>query len=479
MRWSLLLRASLFLGCFAIPFAGRAQVVPPVPKKEHARPAVVSVLNTVSSTTTKFEAFPKEHTTGGYLAGGDLDGDGQPEIVVGSGMGSAPEVRVFSSSGVLKHAFLAYGKDFKGGVRVAVGDLDGDGRKEIVTAPGPGSEPLIRRFAMDGTFPPDNGFLAYTPNMKAGVYLAVHDLDGGGKAEIITAPGPGGGPHVRVFRGDFSATGADVFAFGSDMTEGVSVTVLRTGFGPRIAVAPLGWVAPTVKLYAFAGSQLNYDREFSIFDASWKSGATLAAFDADGDGADELAAFGNGGATSSELRIYSRAGGLIGNWFAMDKDYRGGLSATAVDTNGDGRAELASMPVAPVLSGPLDKDKFIHVNIGQQRIYAYERGRLVKTFLVSTGTYKYPTPIMETRVLSKTLVKRYRWVYGPGHPDNYDLPNVKWNLQVRGPYFIHGAYWHNNFGRRMSHGCINVSYVNAEWIYNWAEVGTPVKTTAS
>ena len=51
---------------------------------------------------------------------------------------------------------------------------------------------------------------------------------------------------------------------------------------------------------------------------------------------------------------------------------------------------------------------------------------------------------------------------------------IKWNLRFKPRYYIHTAYWHNNFGHRMSHGCINTREADAEWIYHWAEIGTPV-----
>ncbi|MDO8302645.1 MAG: L,D-transpeptidase, partial [Sedimentisphaerales bacterium] len=64
--------------------------------------------------------------------------------------------------------------------------------------------------------------------------------------------------------------------------------------------------------------------------------------------------------------------------------------------------------------------------------------------------------------------------YGPGSPHNFNLPNTKWNMHFYGPFLLHGAYWHNDFGKKKSHGCINIHYRDAEWIYNWADIGTPV-----
>jgi lipoprotein-anchoring transpeptidase ErfK/SrfK len=59
--------------------------------------------------------------------------------------------------------------------------------------------------------------------------------------------------------------------------------------------------------------------------------------------------------------------------------------------------------------------------------------------------------------------------------DRYDLPNVPHVMYFHKGYAIHGTYWHNNFGRRMSHGCVNANKAAAAWLYNWAPVGTPVK----
>lgn len=457
----------------AVPFWVRAQGVMPAPRAEAARAPEVSVWSADLLSRERFQAFTPKHKVGGHVALGDLDGDGRAEIVIGAGSGASPEVQVFGGDGKRRAVFLAYNKDFKGGVRVAIGDLDGDGQAEIVTAPGPGMDPLIRRFKADGTFSQPNGFLAYTRSLRGGVNIAVGDLDGDGKAEIITAPGFTGGPHLRAWRGDFTPLGEGNFVFDQQLRDGLTVAYLRTSQGPRVAVSVEGWSEPSVRLYAWDASGFVFQNEFPVYTPGWKHGALLGAYDKDGDGFDDLVVTPNGG-SRAELRVYARTGELLGTYLVMDEAYRGAVSAAGGDTNADGRQELVSLSLAPQILGPLDKDKVIHVNLSQQRIYAYEHGRIARTFLVSTGVAKYPTPNMETKVLSKVPVKRYRWIYGRNHPDNYDIPNVKWNLQVRGPYFIHGAYWHNDFGRRRSHGCINVHYSNAEWIYGWAEVGTPV-----
>lgn len=120
--------------------------------------------------------------------------------------------------------------------------------------------------------------------------------------------------------------------------------------------------------------------------------------------------------------------------------------------------------------------KSIEISLGKQTLFAYENGRLVNSFLVSTGIPVFPTPTGSFYVSQKTPVKHYVGNYGPGSPYNFDLPGVKWNLRIGGTsMLIHGAYWHNNFGHVMSHGCVNLAYPNAEWIYNWAPIGTPIE----
>ena len=136
------------------------------------------------------------------LAVADLNGDRTKEIITGAGQGGGPHVRVFDNTGrPLIGGFFAYDKNFRGGVRVAVMDLDGDGTQEIITAAGIGGGPHIRVFNKDGR-PLIGGFFAYDKNFRGGVSLAVGDIDGDGQREIITAPGPGGRPEVKIFDKD-------------------------------------------------------------------------------------------------------------------------------------------------------------------------------------------------------------------------------------------------------------------------------------
>jgi hypothetical protein len=131
------------------------------------------------------------------IATADLDGDGDEEIITGAGFGGGPQVRIFNLAGKVKGSFMAYDKNFRGGVNVAVGDLDGDGKAEIVTGAGFGGGPHVRIFDMSGKV--KSQFMAYDKNFRGGVNVAVGDVDNDGIKEIITGAGSGGGPQVRIF----------------------------------------------------------------------------------------------------------------------------------------------------------------------------------------------------------------------------------------------------------------------------------------
>jgi hypothetical protein len=134
--------------------------------------------------------------------------------------------------------------------------------------------------------------------------------------------------------------------------------------------------------------------------------------------------------------------------------------------------------------------KRIEVSIADQRLRAYEGDTLVLETLVSTGLPPNNTETGRFRVRYKVLSEDMRgatdgqgnvvWVVGQGGqapPGSIpygvpDVPNVMYvDLDAEA---LHGAYWHNNFGQRMSHGCINLPLPVAEFLYGWAPLGTPV-----
>jgi len=111
--------------------------------------------------------------------------------------------------------------------------------------------------------------------------------------------------------------------------------------------------------------------------------------------------------------------------------------------------------------------RWIDVDLTNQMVYAYEGNTIVNSFLVSTGLPDTPTVTGQYHIYIKY---RYKDLSGPG----YYLPDVPFTMFFYEGYALHGTYWHNNFGKPMSRGCVNLSIPDSEWLYNFASVGTLV-----
>jgi hypothetical protein len=170
-------------------------------------------------------AYETNFTGGVRVATGDVNGDGIPDIICAPGPGRAPEIRVFDgNTGALIQDFMAYDTIFQGGVWVAAGDVNNDGFSDIVTGPDAGGGPLIRVFSgKDDSLL--RQFFAYTPAFFGGVRVAAGDVNGDGLADIIVGAGPGGGPHVKVYSGLDNRVLDSFFAFSPAFLGGVNVGV--------------------------------------------------------------------------------------------------------------------------------------------------------------------------------------------------------------------------------------------------------------
>lgn len=117
-------------------------------------------------------------------------------------------------------------------------------------------------------------------------------------------------------------------------------------------------------------------------------------------------------------------------------------------------------------------NKEIKVDLTTQTIFAYENSQLIYKFPISSGKW-YPTPTGTYKPWVK--LTSTRMVGGsPKHGTYYNLPNVPYVVYFYKGYAIHGAYWHNNFGQPMSHGCVNLAVDNAALIYKFIDYDTPI-----
>ncbi len=124
-------------------------------------------------------------------------------------------------------------------------------------------------------------------------------------------------------------------------------------------------------------------------------------------------------------------------------------------------------PPVALPAGVRPGERWIDVDLAAQRTQAYEGSTPLRVFSVSTGTWDHPTVTGQYRVYVKY---RFTDMAGPG----YYLPNVPYTMYFYEGYALHGAYWHNNFGTPMSHGCVNLRNEDAGWLFDFASVGTLV-----
>lgn len=131
------------------------------------------------------------------------------------------------------------------------------------------------------------------------------------------------------------------------------------------------------------------------------------------------------------------------------------------------KIDLAFDVVGPAVLAAKTKggEKHIYVDLSTQTLYAYEGNEQIMQAIISSGRWGR-TPTGNFNIWIKLRATR---MSGGKGADAYDLPNVPWVMYYYNDFGLHGAYWHNNFGYPMSHGCINMRPIDAKALYAWAD----------
>jgi len=226
--------------------------------------------------------LPADFRGGVFVAAADLDRDGKAEAIIGAGQGGAPQVRVFRGGDLTKvlASALVYDKNFRGGVRLTTGDMTGDGRPDILVAPGGGEPRPIR--VIDGLAVANGAGLSqvfaevypFGTAFRGGVFPATADCTGDGRADLIVGAAGGGGPHLRVLNGANYSLVTEKMVYDPGFGGGVRPAALTVGGAVKVVVLPGPGGGPHLQLLSPA---LTASSGWFAFDQSFRGGAWVAA----------------------------------------------------------------------------------------------------------------------------------------------------------------------------------------------------------
>ncbi len=289
----------------------------------------IKVFDPKGQSTKVYKIDDKISGNGWNISSGDLDGDRKDEIVLGAGSGQRPEIVVLGSDGKIKFRFLAYAVSYKDGVKVALGDVDGDGIDEIVSSPAGKGGPHIRIFDQNGKV--EGQFFAYDKDFRGGVSVAVGDVDGDSREEIVTSVGFKGAPLVKIFNAKGSLK-KQFYAYDRNFLGGVNLVVadVITESGSKkeeIVTAPNKGGGPHVRMFDDTG---NVRSQFFAYDKGLRSGVSLAAGDVDGDGLFDIVtgALAGGG---PHVRVFRPNGQMLSSFYSFAQNFNGGISVGTVN----------------------------------------------------------------------------------------------------------------------------------------------------
>ena len=299
-------------------------------------------VNFADGHTSSFFAYAPSFTGGVRVAMGDINGDGNVDLITAPGVGGGPNIKIFnlvSGTPIQVADFFVFEAAFFGGLYIAVGNLNNDGYGDIIVGAGPGGGPRVSAYAGSQNFSINGStvmttFFAYAPEFTGGITVAAADRTGEGIDEIVTGAGYGGGPNVTVFQLQQTPQGAfnqiviqNFFAFDTLFTGGIYVAGGRftnstyddifvgTGSGTKATVA-----------VAFGTGGIHYLNPFGNFTGGVRVGISSSSIK--GTTPNYLmAAAGPGG--GPQVNLYNTNFNQVDSFFATNPNVTFGLFANS------------------------------------------------------------------------------------------------------------------------------------------------------
>lgn len=278
---------------------------------------VAALTNPDGSPVLLVTPFP-DFTGGIRTASADFNRDGIPDLIAGTGPGTTARVRVLDGRDTRELFAITPFGDFTGGVYVAAGDLNGDGVADLVISPDEGGGPRVLALSGKDSFAKLADFFGIAdPNFRGGCRVAVGDINGDGFGDLIVAAGVGGGPRVSGYDGKSLASGAfvpvfnDFFAFEETLRNGAFIAtgdVDADGLADLIAGGGPGG-APRVLVLSgrgLLGGQQQKLGDFFAGDTNSRGGVRVTARDLNADGRFDVIT-GSGDDAGTRLNAYDSA----------------------------------------------------------------------------------------------------------------------------------------------------------------------------
>ncbi|MBU1180452.1 S8 family serine peptidase [Patescibacteria group bacterium] len=262
------------------------------------------------------------------------------KYALSSKAGDEPKVWLLDAKGDVLREFYAFAPAFKGGINLALGDIDNDGMTEIVAGAGFGGGPHVRIFNLSGEL--EYQFFAFDESNRNGVLVAVGDIDGDKKNEIIAVEAGKAKPTARIFDKNGVMIKDDIEIFENYFQNSISLSVgdvNRDGRAEIVAGAPIGARAQ-VKVIDTAGDILG---NFSPFEYNFYGKVNIAIGDLNNDGWSEVITS-KDSYSDSKIRTFTYEGRLLSPGFLAYENYGYGISLSSGDRNSDKEYEIITAP---------------------------------------------------------------------------------------------------------------------------------------